>query len=343
MAPFASKPARVVAAAASGASAGAGDVSVVICTKDRPAELARAIASIRASSEAGRGAEIVVVEEADGPQPLPGVRYVHLPREGRGFGYARNAGIRAAGGELLLFMDDDCEAERGWIEALTASLRSDSRVLGVAGAVMVRDCGPIGYAENILGFPGGGLRYLAGARGRLVPTRYLSTCNCAYRKDAVLRVGGFPEDARLGGEDFLLAERITALGPCVYTPGAVVYHRPRGRLGAIFRWFLRRGQSEMGLLTATADRGKLARFFVRSSWTVRALVIVIVLARWPRLAALLPAAAIMYYGAILWRFRFARAYPSHRRAWWLVPIVKVTMDLGTEVGRWKALLLGKPR
>jgi hypothetical protein len=51
----------------------------------------------------------------------------------------------------------------------------------------------------------------------------------------------------------------------------------------------------------------------------------------------------MYYGAILWRFRFARAYPSHRRAWWLVPIVKVTMDLGTEVGRWKALLLGKPR
>jgi hypothetical protein len=76
---------------------------------------------------------------------------------------------------------------------------------------------------------------------------------------------------------------------------------------------------------------------------VRALVIVIVLARWPRLAALLPAAAIMYYGAILWRFRFARAYPSHRRAWWLVPIVKVTMDLGTEVGRWKALLLGKHR
>ncbi len=343
MAPSASELARAVAAAASGASPGGGNVSAVICTKDRPADLARAIASIRASSDAGRGAEIVVVEEAEDPRPLPGVRYVHLPREGRGFGYARNAGIRAAGGELVLFMDDDCEAERGWIEALTAPLRSDARVLGVAGAVMVRDCGPIGYAENILGFPGGGLRYLDGARGRPVPTRYLSTCNCAYRKDAVLRVGGFPEDARLGGEDFLLAERIAALGPCVYAPGAVVYHRPRGCLGAIFRWFVRRGQSEIGLLTATADRGQFARFLVRTSWTVRALVLFIVLARWPQLAALLPAVAVVYYGAILWRFRFARAYPSHRRGWWLVPIVKWTMDLGTEVGRWKALVLGKRR
>ncbi|MGH7407334.1 MAG: glycosyltransferase family 2 protein [Candidatus Methylomirabilales bacterium] len=318
-------------------------MSVVICTKDRPADLERAIASIRASSDAGRGAEIVVVEEADGPRSLPGVRYVHLPREGRGFGYARNAGIRAAGGELVLFMDDDCEAERGWIEALTAPLRSDARVLGVAGAVMVRDCGPIGYAENILGFPGGGLRYLDGARGRLVPTRYLSTCNCAYRKEAVLRAGGFPEDARLGGEDFLLAERIAVLGSCVYAPGAVVYHRPRGRLGAIFRWFVRRGQSEIGLLAATADRGQFARFLVRTSWTVRTLVLIIVLARWPRLAALLPAVAVVYYGAILWRFRFARAYRSHRRGWWLVPLVKWTMDLGTEVGRWKTLVLRASR
>lgn len=341
MARSASDPAPAGTAVAAGAVVG--KVSVIICTKDRPADLERAIASIRASSDVGRGVEIVVVEEAEDPRPLPGVRYVHLPREGRGFGYARNAGIRAAGGELVLFLDDDCEAEHGWIEALTAPLRSDGRVLGVAGAVMVRDCGPIGYAENILGFPGGGLRYLDGARGRLVPTRYLSTCNCAYRKDAVLRVGGFPEDARLGGEDFLLAERIAALGSCVYAPGAVVYHRSRGRLGAIFRWFVRRGQSEIGLLAATADRGQFARFLVRTSWTVRMLVLFIVLARWPRLAALLPAVAVVYYGAILWRFRFARAYPSHRRGWWLVPIVKWTMDLGTEVGRWKALLLREPR
>ena len=315
-----------------------GPVSVIICTKDRPADVARAVELIRASGETGRTVEIVVVEEADAPREIPGVRYVHLAHEGRGFGAARNAGVRAARGAILVFVDDDCEVERGWLEHLTAPFGSSPEVLGVAGAVMVRECGALGYAENILGFPGGGLRYLDGARGQPVPTRHLSTCNCAYRKEAVLRVGGFPEAARLGGEDTLLAERVTALGPCVYTPAAVVYHRARGRLSAIFRWFVRRGRSEMGLLAETMDRTKLVRSLLRSSWTLRGLAALLVLAAWPRLLVLLPLVVVAYAAAILWRFRFALAYPSHRRGWWLVPIVKLTMDLGTEVGRWNALL-----
>lgn len=320
-----------------------GHVSIVICTKDRPTELARAIASIRASGEAGQCAEIVVVEETDAPRTLPGVRYIHLPREGQGFGYARNVGLREAQGDLIAFMDDDCVAEQGWTESLTAPFRSDPNVLGVAGAVLVRGCGLIGYAENILGFPGGGLRYRHAAQGRAVPIAHLSTCNCAYRRDAILRAGGFPDGARLGGEDFLLAERVAALGPCVYAPDAVVYHRPRGTLGAIFRWFVRRGQSEVALLGATRNRGAFARFLARSLWTVRILLALIVLARWPRLAVWVPIGVMGYYGAILWRFRFARGYASHRRAWWVVPVVKVTMDLGTEIGRWKALLSGRGR
>jgi GT2 family glycosyltransferase len=337
MAPSASEP-KAVPGVATDVAGNAGDASVIICTKDRPEDVARALASIRTSGDAGRCTEIIVVEEATNPREIPGVRYVHLPRLGRGYGYARNVGVQAARGDLLLFVDDDCEVGAGWSEALTAPFSRNPDLLGVAGAVLVRDCNLIGYAENILGFPGGGLRYLHGARGQVVPTRYLSTCNCAYRRSAILRAGGFPEEARRGGEDFLLAERVAALGPCVYAPNAVVYHRPRGRLAAIFTWFSRRGESEIALLTATADRGTLLRFLLRSSWTLRAVLVVALLARWPGLVPLVPAAAVLYYGAILWRFRFARTHPSHRRAWWLVPVVKFTMDIGTELGRWKALV-----
>lgn len=317
-------------------------VSVVICTKDRPLDAARVVERIRTSGAAGRAAEIVVVEETETPSDIRGVHYVQLPREDRGFGHARNIGVRAARGDVVAFIDDDCDPERGWLEALTAPFAGAPGVLGVAGAVMVRDCGAIGYAENILGFPGGGVRYRHAAGGRVVPTRYLSTCNCAYRRDAILRAGGFLEDARWGGEDALLAERVSRDGPCVYAPDAVVYHRPRGRFGAIFHWFVRRGRSELAVLARTGDRTAFLTYLLRSSWTLRAAVAASVLLRWPAAAPVVPLAIGAYGAAVLWRFRFARRYPTHRRAWWLVPAVKVTMDLGAEVGRWRALLAGKP-
>jgi GT2 family glycosyltransferase len=312
-------------------------ISIVICTRDRRDDLQRALASLRAAGAALAEAEIVVVEATDAPRPIPDTRYIAIP-PGGGFGHARNRAVEAARGEILAFIDDDCEAEAGWLDALVAPLDADPAVAGVAGAVLVRGAGALGYAENVLGFPGGGLRYLHAAGGRVVDTRHLSTCNCAYRRDAVRRAGGFAEDARWGGEDFLLAERVAAAARCVYAPGAVVYHRPRGRLGAIFRWFVRRGRSEIALVALARERGALLRFVLRSSWTLR-LAVVAALGLWrPPLLWLLPPAAVAYYAALLWRFRFARAWPTHRRAWWLVPVVKIVMDAGTEVGRWQGLL-----
>ena len=313
-------------------------VAVTICTKDRPLDLARAIDSIRASGEWARTVEIIVVEEGDAPRPVAGVRYVYLPRRGLGFGYARNRAVAASSKEIVVFIDDDCEAETGWLQALLEPFRENPAVLGVAGAVLVRDCGLIGYAENVLGFPGGGLRYLHAAQGRVVPTHYLSTCNCAYRRDAILQAGGFVEQAQHGGEDSLLAERISRIGPCRYAPRAVVYHRTRNSVPAVFRWFVRRGTSEVTMLGQTTEPAAFFRYFLRSSWTVRILILAIVLARWPTLVGLVPVAALSYYAALLWRFRFARVYPTHRAAWWLVPVVKLVADIGADLGRWKAVM-----
>jgi len=308
-------------------------VSVLICTKDRRADVARALASLRADGVDRDGVEIVVVEETARPAPIPGVRYVTLPPEGRGFAHVRNRAVDAAKGSVLVFVDDDCEVERGWLDALLAPL-ADPAVVGVAGAVLVRGCNAVGYAENILGFPGGGLRYLAEAGGRVVPTAFLSTCNCAYRRAAIEAVGGFPALATLGGEDSLLAERITARWPCRYAPGAVVYHKPRQRLGAIFRWFYRRGRAELRILPGKARPAAVVAALVRGSTLLRVAAAALVLAwlPWP-LAWTLPALLAVYYAAMLRRFAFARRYPSHRAGWWLAPLVKLVADAGAESGR----------
>jgi len=313
-------------------------ISVLICTRNRRADVARALASLRADGVERAGVEIVVIEETAEPAPLPGVRYVTLPVEGRGFAHVRNLAVRTARGRVLVFVDDDCEVERGWFDALLAPLLADPGVGGVAGAVLVRDCNALGYAESILGFPGGGLRYLAAAAGRVVPTAHLSTCNCAYRREAIEAAGGFSPLAALGGEDSLLAERVTARWACRYVPAAVVYHRPRQRLGAIFRWFVRRGRAEMLILPAKPRPGAVALSLLRGSMLLRVLALAAGLAwlPWPMWLTA-PVLLVAYYAALLRRFGFARRYPTHRRGWWLTPLVKVVADAGAEVGRLREL------
>jgi GT2 family glycosyltransferase len=315
-------------------------VSIVICTKDRRDDLRRALASI--AETGSEGAEIVIVEETDRPAPVPGTTYVAIPREGRGFGHARNRGVGAASGDVLVFFDDDCIATPGWLKSLLEPLRADPAVVGVAGSVLVRDCGAIGYAESVLGFPGGGVRYLDASGGGVVPTRHLSTCNCAYRRAAVEAAGGFVTSAVYGGEDALLAERVSATARCVYAPSAAVYHRPRGRLLDVFRWFVRRGRSEIQILDHRADPRGSRRQAVTSSILLRGVLALAVLhALALPIVPIVAVAAIVYYAAMLWRFRFALRWPSHRRAWPLVPVVKLVMDVGTDVGRLRQLLSGR--
>ena len=101
-------------------------VTVVIRTKDRPALLAEALASVAA--ETHRPVEAVVVN--DGGADVAGVvssfadrldvRLVDL-RPGRGRSAAANAGIAAASGDWLGFLDDDDVLVPGGIAALLAA------------------------------------------------------------------------------------------------------------------------------------------------------------------------------------------------------------------------------
>ena len=57
------------------------------------------------------------------------IRYVFEPKQG--ISNARNSGIAVAKGQILAFLDDDCEPEPGWAEQLATAYRTN--VIGVAG------------------------------------------------------------------------------------------------------------------------------------------------------------------------------------------------------------------
>lgn len=78
-------------------------ISVVIRTKDRPALLAEAVASVRAT---GYPCEIVVVNDGGARPEVEGVTLVQHDTS-RGRSEAANAGVRAASNAYVAFLDDD--------------------------------------------------------------------------------------------------------------------------------------------------------------------------------------------------------------------------------------------
>src|SRR5439155_20394909 len=94
-------------------------VSIVGPVRDRPAQLAACLASLDALRHPGRRPEVIVVDDGSAPAAAvpAGVRLVRLPRS-LGPAAARNAGAAVSGSALLAFLDSDCTAEPGWLEAL---------------------------------------------------------------------------------------------------------------------------------------------------------------------------------------------------------------------------------
>ena len=157
-----------------------------------------------------------------------------------GPGAARNRGVHASRGELLLFTDDDCIVDRGWVGAMASQLEvSDAQLGGVGGRVLARDGDVFSryYEFHRILEP----RQHDAAHPKRIP--YLVTANCAVRREAFMRAGGF--DGRIpvaGGEDAALSMRMVRRGYHLeHVPTAVVRHRFRPGLVDFARTFYRYG------------------------------------------------------------------------------------------------------
>lgn len=280
--------------------------------------------------------QIVVVEETDDPRSPESVDYVPHPVRDLGIAHARNLALKHARHEIVVFVDDDCRVASDWLQKLLLPL-DDPDVLGVQGGVTVPEgTNAIGWAESLLGFPGGGIARIHHAGNKARDTVEVSTLNAAYRRQAVLDAGGFDEDARLGGEDYLLAKKVAARGRLLFVPEAIVRHAARGNLAAIWRWFVRRGMAEAGLWRGGLAPAGYGLFLLRSSLFLK-LVILLVGTPWLGwwLPLLLPVAVTATtWGRLRWIWGDA-AIP--RQAFWVAPLVRLTMDIAADFGRIRAM------
>ena len=122
--------------------------SVVIRTRNRCTTLATLLERVAPQAEAA-AAEVVVVDNGstdDTPEllrPLEAQGQLRVVREPTpGATRARNAGARAARGEVVAFVDDDALPSDGWLTALLAPFENP-RVAAAGGRVRLRFAGAL--------------------------------------------------------------------------------------------------------------------------------------------------------------------------------------------------------
>ena len=195
-------------------------VSVVIPTRGR-AEL---LPGVLEALEAQRGVgpfEVVVVDDASTDatprelERLQGTSTIRLvvrrQARQRGPAAARNVGWRAAGAPLIAFTDDDCRPAPDWLAGLVRNLADADLVQGCTLPDPTQMWQVRPFSRTIITDKEWG---------------FYETCNVAYRKEALERVGGFDEGFRRPfGEDTDLAWRVKDTGGrSVFESDAIVYH-----------------------------------------------------------------------------------------------------------------------
>ena len=318
------------------------NVSILICSKNRRRMLESLVKDLQ-QKNSDYSAEIVVVEESDSGLPITGAKYIRHPVSNRGFGYARNIALKHANSDILVFVDDDCKVSYGWLEKLIQPMVIDEDVLGVQGGVAVPEqSNIIGWAESILGFPGGGLKRIVEAKGINIETKEISTLNCAYRRKAIEAVGGFDERFKLGGEDYILAKQICEIGRCLFVPSAVIKHESRGCLRKIWSWFVRRGQAEVKVVQSRIYKKANYRSIIRGSIIIKLVLLILAGNLIPNFLPYPFGIIILVYGFIIYAryYKIWRGSQASIGAFVILPVVKSAMDLATDFGRLRGLIHG---
>jgi glycosyltransferase involved in cell wall biosynthesis len=216
------------------------NISVVIPTYKRPTTLLQTLRSLQ--EQTVTDFEILVMDNAAEPSveqavtefnrtaKVP-VRYTPEPR--LGVHYARNRAAQIAGGELLLYTDDDMSFAPHWVKAYREAFAKHPEMVAASGPVR-----PIWEQEPPLWL----LEYMGTPKMftilslmephetfQLSKDGWFFSCNMALWKRALVELGGFhPENTAgkwVGDGETGLNHKMFARGDLIgYVPTALSYH-----------------------------------------------------------------------------------------------------------------------
>lgn len=212
-------------------------LSVVIPTKDRAEALARTLDALEAQEAGEARLEVVVVDNGSSDGTLEQVRAREagaglpvrlLEQPAGGPAAARNAGVAAAAGEVLLFLGDDTEPEdKGLLQAhLDLHSARPEPAYGVLGRITWTPRAPVTPFMRWLENGGPQFHYCELAPGPVDAANYFYSSHASVKRAFFERVGGFDERFPTAAvEDTELGVRLADAGLRLdYHPELLVLH-----------------------------------------------------------------------------------------------------------------------
>lgn len=226
-------------------------ISVAVCAYNAAATLEECLASIEALHYPDF--EIILVNDGSTDDTgaivarHPRVRVIDIPNGG--LAAARNVAWQQATGTIIAYTDADVRVDPDWLTHLVQPFLA-SDVAAAGGPNVVPPDDPW-LAQAVARAPGGPTHVLLDDR----LAEHVPGCNCAFRRDALISLGGFNPAFVRAGDDVDICWRILARGWTIgFSPSALVWHRHRPGVGAYLRQQAGYGEGEEWLVQAHPER-----------------------------------------------------------------------------------------
>lgn len=129
----------------------------------------------------------------------------------RGVYAVRNLGIKKTLGEIIAFTDDDCLPKKDWLEQIDLAFKRNPKALGIEGKTLTYPEKTNLFTAYVINTQGGGYQ----------------TCNIAYKKAVLKKIGGFDTWYKFHCGDIDLALQVLKVGSIIFAPEVLVVHPPR--------------------------------------------------------------------------------------------------------------------
>src|SRR6516225_2457062 len=218
-------------------------ISVIVCTYNGARTLPQCLDELTALDYPNY--EVIVVNDGSTDESAGIARYYPvrlINQENKGLSAARNTGLAASEGEIVAYIDDDAFPHRYWLRYLAAAFGRAAHA-GIGGPNLP-PAGDGFVAECVAAAPGNPLHVLLSDE----VAEHIPGCNIAYRKEALVAIGGFDPRFRAAGDDVDICWRLQDHGWTIgFCPTAVVWHHRRNSIRAYWKQQYGYGKAEAQL------------------------------------------------------------------------------------------------